>query len=347
MLLHQQHGANRAMTLDVASPIRPDLLDAPGLPAIKPDAIDLSLVIPVYNEVESLPELYEKLTAVLIAQHCAYEIVFIDDGSTDGTFEGIRDLHLRDPQRVRVLSFRRNFGKTAALVAGFDYCRGEVIITMDADLQDDPEEIPNFLDKLAEGYDLVSGWKKDRQDPWTKTLPSRLFNKVVSSSTGIDIHDFNNGFKAYRREVTEELKLYADLHRFIPVMASWRGFRVAEIPVRHHPRKHGKSKFGAGRFARGMLDFFKVMFLTRYMQKPLHLFGAIGVALAFLGILVDVYLTEEHFRVGNIGSRPLLDFSLLLVITGVQLFSLGLLGEMLRHVSYRRAEEYSIRQRLE
>ena len=172
-----------------------------------------------------------------------------------------------------MIQFRRNFGKTAALVAGFDSCRGEVIITMDADLQDDPEEIPHFLDKLADGYDLVSGWKKDRQDPLTKTLPSKVFNKVVSSSTGIHIHDFNNGFKAYRREVTEELKLYADLHRFIPVMATWRGFRVAEIPVKHYPRLYGKSKFGAGRFARGMLDFFKVLFLTRYMQKPLHLFG--------------------------------------------------------------------------
>ena len=248
---------------------------------------------------------------------------------------------------MRVLSFRRNFGKTAALVAGFDSCRGEVIITMDADLQDDPQEIPHFLDKLAEGYDLVSGWKKNRQDPWTKTAPSRVFNKVVSSSTGIHIHDFNNGFKAYRREVTEELKLYADLHRFIPVMAAWRGFRVAEIPVMHHPRIHGKSKFGAGRFARGLLDFMKVLFLTRYMQKPLHLFGGIGVVLVLLGAIFGVYLTEEHFRTGNIGARPLLDLSVLLVITGVQLFSLGLIGEMLRHVTYRRAEEYSVRLRLE
>jgi glycosyltransferase involved in cell wall biosynthesis len=330
-----------------------ELVEARPIAAGVPEAllsdrgrIDLSLVIPIYNEVESIPELYEKLTAVLTSQGCTYEIVFIDDGSRDGSFERLRELHARDPH-VRVLSFRRNFGKTAALVAGFDNCRGEVIITMDADLQDDPQEIPHFLDKLAEGYDLVSGWKKDRQDPLSKTLPSRVFNAVVSNSTGIHIHDFNNGFKAYRREVTEELKLYADLHRFIPVMAAWRGFRVAEIPVKHYPRRHGKSKFGAGRFTRGMLDFMKVLFLTRYMQKPLHLFGGIGVLLMLLGLVFGIYLTEEHFRVGNVGTRPLLDLAVLLVITGVQLFSLGLIGEMLRHVTYRRTEEYSVRLRLE
>jgi len=325
----------RAHTLGLPSPADQDVTH-----------IDLSLVIPVYNEVESLPKLYEKLTDVLQAQGCTYELIFIDDGSRDGTFETLRDLHAHDAH-VHVLQFRRNFGKTPALVAGFDACRGDVVITMDADLQDDPDEIPNFLDKLAEGYDLVSGWKKNRQDPWTKTLPSRLFNKVVSSSTGIHLHDFNNGFKAYRREVTEELKLYGELHRFIPVMATWRGFRVAEIAVQHHPRRFGKSKFGAGRLAKGMLDFFMVLFVTRYMQKPLRLFGGIGVLLIGIGMLVGVYLTEEHFRTGNIGTRPLLDLSILLLITGMQLFSLGLLGEMLRHVTYRRTEEYSVRQRLE
>ncbi len=310
-------------------------------------AIDISMVIPVYNEVESVPKLHEKLTQVLAAQGCSYEIIFIDDGSTDGTFGAVKDLFVQDPAHVRVLSFRRNFGKTAGLAAGFDNCRGEIIFTMDADLQDDPEEIPHFLDKLAEGYDLVSGWKQKRNDPVSKTLPSKIFNAVVSSSTGVRLHDIDCGFKAYRREVTDELKLYADLHRFIPVMAHWRGFRIAEIPVQHHARKFGRSKYGIRRYARGALDFFKVLFLTRYMQKPLSLFGTIGAALSMIGILCGLYLTEEHFRTGNIGSRPLLDLSVLLVITGVQLFSLGLLGEMLRHVSYRRAEEYSIRQRLE
>jgi glycosyltransferase involved in cell wall biosynthesis len=334
------------MSVDMVPAVRADALPEQLSRAPRPDRIDLSLVIPVYNEVESLPELYKRLNEVLDTLSLTYEIVFIDDGSNDGTFEGLRALHARDPH-VRVLSFRRNFGKTAALVAGFDDCRGSIIMTMDADLQDDPSEIPNFLAKLDEGYDLVSGWKKDRQDPISKTLPSKIFNKVVSSATGIHMHDFNNGFKAYRREVTEELKLYADLHRFIPVMASWRGFKVVEIPVKHHARKYGKSKFGAGRFAKGMLDFFKVLFLTRYMQKPLHLFGGIGAVLAFVGVIVGLYLTEEHFRTGNIGQRPLLDLAILLVITGVQLFSLGLLGEMLRNVSYRRAEEYSVRQRLE
>lgn len=307
--------------------------------------IDLSLVVPALNEVESIPKLYAQLTEVLEEQGCIYEIVFIDDGSTDGTFEVMRALHDRDP-RVRVIRLRRRFGKTAALVAGFDHSRGQVIMTIDADLQDDPTEIPNFLNKLAEGYDLVSGWKVNRQDPWTKRYPSKIFNAVVSNSTGLHMHDFNNGFKAYRREVTEELKLYADLHRFVPVIANWRGFRVVEIPVKHHPRQYGKSKFGAGRFAKGMLDFFKVLFLTRYMQKPLHLFGTLGALLIALGVIAGLYLTEEHFRTGNIGQRPLLDLAILLVITGVQLFSLGLLGEMLRHVSYRRSEEYSVRQLL-
>lgn len=333
------------MTAERVQQLVPDAVGLPGDRLITETRIDLSMVIPVYNEVESIRKLYQSLSPVLDAQGCTYEIVFIDDGSTDGTYKELVTLHQADA-RVRVIQFRRNFGKTAALVAGFDFCRGEVIITMDADLQDDPLEIPNFLNKLAEGYDLVSGWKKDRHDPISKTLPSKLFNKVVSSSTGIHIHDFNNGFKAYRREVTEELKLYADLHRFIPVMAAWRGFRVAEIAVQHHARLYGKSKFGAGRFARGMLDFFKVMFLTRYMQKPLHLFGSIGVGLMALGVVFGLYLTEEHFRVGHIADRPLLDFSVLLVITGVQLFSLGLLGEMLRHISYRRTEEYSVRQLL-
>jgi glycosyltransferase involved in cell wall biosynthesis len=334
------------MTAERVQVVRPGAVHLPGDRLVEALHIDLSMVIPVYNEVESVPKLYAELAPVLAEQQCAYEIVFVDDGSTDGTFQALVALHTQDPH-VRVIQFRRNFGKTAALVAGFDHCRGEVIITMDADLQDDPHEIPHFLEKLAEGYDLVSGWKKDRQDPLNKRLPSKLFNAVVSTSTGIHIHDFNNGFKAYRREVTEELKLYADLHRFIPVMATWRGFRVAEIAVQHHPRIYGKSKFGAGRFARGMLDFFKVLFLTRYMQKPLHLFGSIGAVLIAIGLVCGVYLTEEHFRVGHIANRPLLDFSVLVLITGVQIFSLGLLGEMLRHVSYRRAEEYSVRQFLE
>ena len=328
------------MVLDFA-PARSQALAPPATDG----PVELSLVIPVYNEVDSLIPLHTSLTDALDHLGLTYEIVFVDDGSHDGGFEVLRELHRHDP-RVQVIRFRRNFGKTAALVAGFDRARGATIITMDADLQDDPAEIPKFLAKLDEGYDLVSGWKKDRQDPLSKTLPSKVFNKVVSSSTGIHIHDFNNGFKAYRREVTDELKLYADLHRFIPVIATWRGYRVAEIPVQHHARRYGKSKFGAGRFAKGMMDFLKVLFLTRYMQKPLHLFGSIGAALIALGVLTGLYLTEEHFRVGDIGNRPLLDLSILLVITGVQLFSLGLIGEMLRHVSYRRAEEYSIRETL-
>ncbi len=212
--------------------------------------VDLSLVIPIYNEEGSIPELYETLTAVLNEQGCTYEILFVDDGSRDSTFSQLRTLHLQDPH-IRVIRFRRNFGKTAALSAGFASTRGEVVITMDADLQDDPREIPRFLDKLAAGYDLVSGWKKRRHDPISKTLPSKIFNTIVSSTTTYPLHDFNNGFKAYRREVTDELKLYGELHRFIPVLAYWKGYGIGELEVQHHPRKHGKSKFGASRFARG------------------------------------------------------------------------------------------------
>jgi glycosyltransferase involved in cell wall biosynthesis len=316
-------------------------------PTTADETRDLSLVIPIYNEEGSIPELYDTLTAVLTGQGCTYEILFVDDGSRDTTFSQLRALHADDPH-VRVIRFRRNFGKTAALVAGFGASRGEVVITMDADLQDDPREIPKFLDKLADGYDLVSGWKKQRHDPISKTLPSKVFNSIVSSTTHIPLHDFNNGFKAYRREVTEELKLYGELHRFIPVLAYWKGYRIGELEVQHHPRKHGKSKFGASRFMKGMLDFLLVLFLTKYMQRPLRLFGSIGLLLAVIGILISLYLTlDKIIAHHDIGTRPLLQLGVLLIVTGVQIFSLGLIGEMLRHFSYRDAEEYSIKQVLD
>ncbi|GAC1428723.1 MAG: glycosyltransferase family 2 protein [Chloroflexota bacterium] len=311
------------------------------------DTVDLSLVIPIYNEEGSIPELYEALSAVLSEQGCTYEILFIDDGSRDTTFTQLSDLHHAD-SRVRVIRFRRNFGKTAALAAGFTMSSGEVVITMDADLQDDPREIPRFLDRLAEGYDLVSGWKKKRHDPLSKTLPSKIFNAIVSSTTHIPLHDFNNGFKAYRREVTEELKLYGELHRFIPVLAFWKGYRIGELDVQHHARKHGKSKFGASRFTKGMLDFFLVLFLTKYMQRPLRLFGGVGVLLATIGVCISLYLTLDKLITGaSIGARPLLQLGVLLIVTGVQVFSLGLIGEMLRHFSFRHDEEYSIKQVLD
>src|SRR5258707_1612190 len=230
--------------------------------------IAISVVVPVMNEEQNVRPLYEKLSAQLNALGQNYEVIFVDDGSTDKTFAELKTLHDDHPGIVRVVRFRRNFGKTPALVAGFSRCRGEVIFTMDGDLQDDPEEIPNFLAKLDEGYDLVSGWKFPRLDPISKTFPSRIFNGMVSKMTGVHLHDINNGFKAYRREVIEDshLKLYGEFHRFVPVMAHWRGYSVTEIKVKHHPRIHGPSKFGARRFARGLLDLLNVSFLTHFFR---------------------------------------------------------------------------------
>ncbi len=308
--------------------------------------LDMSLVIPVYNEEESIGELYDRLIAAVEPITASFEIIFVDDGSTDSTYPALVALYKQD-SRVRVISFRRNYGKTAALVAAFERCRGEVVVTMDGDLQDEPSEIPKLLDQLRD-YDVVSGWKKYRNDPRSKTLPSRVFNKVVSTTTGLHLHDFNCGFKAYRREVTEELVLYSEFHRFIPVLADWRGFRVTEVPVQHNPRKYGVSKFGAGRFLRGMLDFMKVLFIMRYLQRPLHLFGTGGALMFLLGLLFGLYLTIDKVVAGHsIGTRPLLTLTVLLMVMGVQLFSLGLLGEMLRNFAYRSNAEYSIKRVLE
>ncbi len=311
------------------------------------ERLDISFVIPVMNEEESVGELYDRLVAAVEPITERFEIIFVDDGSTDGTYPALGSLYQQD-KRVRVISFRRNFGKTAALVAGFERAIGEVVITMDGDLQDEPNEISKLLDKLGEGYDLVSGWKRERHDPKNKTLPSRIFNGVVSRMTGLPLHDFNCGFKAYRREVTQELTLYSEFHRFIPVLADWRGFRVAEAPVQHNPRKYGYSKFGAMRFLRGMLDFFKVLFIMKYLQRPLHLFGTVGFGMLVLGFLTGVYLTADKLIAGHsIGTRPLLTLSVLLMVMGVQLFSLGLLGEMLRNFAYKSTAEYSIKRVLE
>ncbi len=313
----------------------------------KPTApIDISVVIPMKDEQDSVEELYDRLVSALLPITEHFEILFVDDGSADGTFGVLRALNARDP-RVKVIQFRRNYGKTAALVAAFERAQGEVIITMDGDLQDEPTEIPKLLDKLLD-YDLVSGWKKDRQDPASKTLPSRVFNGVVRRSTGLPLHDFNCGFKAYRREVTQELTLYSEFHRFIPVLADWRGFRVTEVAVKHNPRKYGQSKFGGMRFLRGLLDFLKVLFIMKYLQRPLHFFGPISAVMLVLGFLCGVYLTVDKFVTGHsIGTRPLLTLAVLLMVMGVQLFSLGLLGEMLRNFAYRSTAEFSIKKVLE
>ncbi len=313
--------------------------------------VELSIVVPMMNEQQSVRPLFEKLSARLNTLGQCYEVIFVDDGSTDNTFKELRALHAEHPGIVRVIRFRRNFGKTPALVAGFSRCRGEIIFTMDGDLQDDPEEIPNFLAKLSEGYDLVTGWKFPRLDPISKTFPSRIFNGLVSNMTGMHLHDINNGFKAYRREVIEDshFKLYGEFHRFVPVMAHWRGFRVAEIKVRHHPRKYGVSKFGAKRFADGLLDLLNVLFLTTYLRTPLRLFGPLGFWTFFIGVLVDVYVVVRSLFILHqpIHTQPSLFIGILLMIFGVQFILTGLQSEMIRHYAFQPNEEYSIRQELD
>jgi glycosyltransferase involved in cell wall biosynthesis len=323
---------------------------AAGLDGAQETRVGVSVVVPVYNEEQSLRPLYDALTAALERLGQSYEIVFVDDGSRDGSFTTLKALHDQDA-RIRVIRFRRNFGKTPALVAGFSHARGEVIFTMDADLQDDPEEMAKFLEKLDDGYDLVSGWKYPRHDPFTKTFPSFFFNRMVSMTTGVRLHDINCGFKAYRREVLDDVKLYGELHRFIPVLAHERGFRVTEVKVRHHKRQYGKSKFGARRFLRGFLDLIMVLFLKQYLQTPLRLFGAIGLFSTVAGILVDLYVVLDRFLPfgshQEIHNRPLLFVGILLLIFGISFILTGLQSEMIRHFAYRPEEEYSIRQVLE
>ncbi len=313
--------------------------------------VAISVVVPVFNERESLELLYDALKTELQKIAVPYEIIFVDDGSTDGSFAAISQLHESD-SHIHAIRFRRNFGKTAALVAGFQRASGDVIFTMDADLQDDPAEMPKFLDKLAEGYDLVSGWKYPRHDPITKTLPSFIFNRMlVATTTGVKLHDINCGFKAYRREIIEDIKLYGELHRFIPVLAKQRGFNITEVKVLHHQRKYGKSKFGARRFLRGFLDLLTVLFLMSYLRTPLRLFGVLGLISLLAGVVVDLYIVADRYLpFGShqpIHNRPLLFVGVMLLIFGVSFILTGLQSEMIRHFAYRPEEEYSVRQVLD
>jgi glycosyltransferase involved in cell wall biosynthesis len=295
----------------------------------------LSLIIPLYNERESLDELHERITAALDGMGAEAEMLFVDDGSTDGSLEVLKALRERD-SRVKITRFLTNQGKAAALQTGFDRAEGEYVITIDADLQDDPAEIPALVAALDGGLDLVSGWKKDRHDPLTKTLPSKVFNAVVRRFAGLKIHDFNCGLKAYRRQVVKSIRIYGELHRYIPVLATFNGFRVGEIVVRHHPRKHGHSKYGARRLVSGFLDLLTVMLLTRYTMKPLHFFGSIGLGFSAIGGLVNLYVVwlwiESGFK--NIqGHQPLLVGGVFLFLLGVQFISTGLLAELITHRS--------------
>ena len=309
-------------------------------------SVELSIVVPVLDEAPGLPILYRELTEVLEGLQRPYEILCVDDGSRDGSFEVLEKLHRRD-DRIRVLQLRRNFGKAAALSVGFAHARGRVIATLDGDLQDDPAELPGLLTALDGGFDLVSGWKVRRQDRASKTVPSRLFNAVTARLTGLKLRDFNSGFKVYRRTVIEELRLYGELHRFIPVLAARRGFLVGEVPVNHRPRQFGASKYGASRFVRGALDLLTVLFLTRYTRRPLHLFGGLGLLSLGVGFAVNLYLSALWLAgVRPIGNRPLLAFGVLAILVGIQFLSLGLMSELILSFEARNSEEVSIRTRL-
>ncbi|MDD4877721.1 MAG: glycosyltransferase family 2 protein [Candidatus Nanoarchaeia archaeon] len=288
----------------------------------------LSIITPVYNEEQNVGLFYSKATKVLKSIGKGYEILFIDDGSRDSTLKAIKTLQKKD-KHVKFITFRRNFGKAAALSAGFEHANGDIIITMDGDLQDEPEEIPKFIAKIEEGYDLVNGWKFKRKDPLSKTIPSKFFNWLTSKMIGLNLHDFNCGFKAYRKEVVKEITLYGDMHRYIPAIAFWKGYRIAELPVKHNPRLHGKSKYGGKRLLTGFIDLMTVKYLTSYQVKPLQLFGKVGLLFILLGLVSGLYLVIEWFQGIGIGGRPLLILSVLTTLVGIQFLSIGLLGEMI------------------
>jgi glycosyltransferase involved in cell wall biosynthesis len=298
----------------------------------------LSVVVPVHNEERSVALLYDELRSALEPLHIDWEALFVDDGSTDGTFAALTRLHA-GADNVRVVRLRRNFGKAAALGAGFDQARGEIVVTIDGDLQDDPAEIPRLLAKLDEGFDLVSGWKSHRRDPLSRRLLSRIFNRVTSLFSGVRLHDMNCGLKAYRAEVVHGVRLYGELHRFIPVLAHYRGFRIAELPVNHRPREHGRSRYGIERYLRGFLDLLTVSFIGRYRHRPLHLFGGLGLILGVVGTGILIYLTVVKALGHAIGGRPLLLLGVLLVVVGMQFFSLGLISEMITSHHEERAQE--------
>jgi glycosyltransferase involved in cell wall biosynthesis len=290
----------------------------------------ITVLVPAWNEAESVPALHAEIVAVLTKLGHTWEVVYVDDGSRDGTDEAIAALAAADP-RVRGVSLRRNFGKSAALATGFGLARGEWVVTMDADLQDDPAELPRLIEQLESGYDLVSGWKQDRKDPITKTLPSRLFNAVTSSVSGIRLHDFNCGFKIYRREVTQAIEVYGEFHRFLPALAHWAGFRVGEVAVRHRARRFGKSKFGAARFVNGFLDLMSAAFISTSALKPLHVFGRIGLLFLLGGALIGAWFVVQWAQGEPMRVRPLMLFGTGLAVVGIQLILMGLLGEMIAH----------------
>ncbi len=302
----------------------------------------LSLVVPVYNEVENLTPLYERVREVLDPTGWTYELILVDDGSTDGSDRMLADLHAKDT-RVKVLRFRRNFGQTAALAAGFDYAHGDIVVSLDGDLQNDPVDIPKLVAKLNEGYDLVNGWRLDRQDPFlNRRLPSQIANWIIGLTTQVKIHDYGCTLKAFRRDIVKNLKLYGEMHRFIPALVGDVGARITEMPVTHHPRKHGTSKYGLTRTLWVILDLLTVKFLSRYATRPSHLFGFVGLVAFFLGSAITTVLGVQRLFFGmRLSERPLLWLGILLVVVGVQFVTTGLLAEMLAR-TYHESQEKSV-----
>ncbi|WP_017302714.1 glycosyltransferase family 2 protein [Spirulina subsalsa] len=291
---------------------------------------ELSIVVPIYNEVESLPQLLEAIAQSLHNTGLTYELICVDDGSQDGSGEWLKT-HSRQFPQLRAILLRRNYGQTAAMSAGFHHAQGQVIITLDGDLQNDPADIPRLLAKLNEGYDLVSGWREKRQDAaLTRLLPSKIANWLIGKIIGVKLHDYGCSLKAYRAEIAADLNLYGELHRFLPALAFIEGARITELPVSHHPRQHGRSKYGLGRTLRVMMDLFTVYFMKKFLTRPMHVFGLLGIVSSLLGIILASYLTVLKLGLGqDIGDRPLLIFAVLLLLTGLQLFSFGLLAELM------------------
>jgi glycosyltransferase involved in cell wall biosynthesis len=314
-----------------------------------PHSTSVAIVVPLLNEAATLRELYSRLVAVADAHQLQLEVIFVDDGSTDLSWPTIEELAGRDP-RVRGLRLRRNFGKAAALAAGIEHATSPILVTMDADLQDDPQEVPRLIAKLAEGFDCVSGWKKKRHDPWHKTWPSKGFNWLVNRLTGLQLHDHNCGLKAYRRSIFDEVKLYGEMHRFIPALAAAKGFRVTELPVVHHPRQHGQSKYGWSRLPKGFLDLLTVCFLTEYRQRPLHLLGSLGLLSFATGSLLLSWLTASWIitRCSNslpdlhLHDRALFYYAIVALVVGVQLISMGILAELIIAAHRPMTSPYSI-----
>jgi len=307
----------------------------------------LSIVIPIFNEEENIEALYSRLKEILEGLGVDYEIIMVDDGSTDGSFKIFKGLQAKDPL-LRVVRLRRNFGQTAAFAAGFDYAQGEVIVTLDADLQNDPADIPALLAKIEEGYDVVSGWRVERKDPFlSRRLPSMVANFLISQVTGVRLHDYGCSLKAYRREVIENIDLYGELHRFIPALASWMGISLAEVPVSHQERRFGRSKYGLSRTIKVLLDLLTVRFLLSYSTRPIHIFGSLGLFSFLAGILLGGYLTYIKFAYHqDIGGRPLLLLAILLMVVGIQTVTMGLLGELIVRTYYEARDKptYAVRE---